>query len=218
MSAIYRIAHLERLPLRTSYPAVVMRIQYIMSRLPRATSLIVDFTGVGRGIFDLLVDAGLSPLGITISSGFNTNWSGDTATVPKSTLVSKLVARLHGGELFIHESIKDWPVLRRELLNFRPEITRGGTETWNARSGTHDDLVLALAMSVWFLSGARPFSGFMEYARQELRGQALGGPTWCVGVDLGQSVDPTALAILAKIEGPGLRDIADPAYEQQQVA
>jgi hypothetical protein len=218
MSSIYRINHLERLPLKTPYPAQVARIQYIMGRLPRTASLVCDFTGVGRGIFDMLVDAGLSPLGITISSGFNTNWSGDTATVPKSTLVSKLVARLHGAELFIHESIKDWPVLRRELLNFRPEITRGGTETWNARSGEHDDLVLSLAMAVWYLSGAWPFSGFMEYARQESRGRTLGGVEWCVGVDLGQSQDPTAIAVLSKIEGAGLRDIADPAYEQQQVA
>jgi hypothetical protein len=218
MSAIYRINHLERLPLKTPYPAQVARIEYIMSRLPRTASLIVDFTGVGRGIFDMLVDAGLSPVGITLTGGFHANWSGDTATVPKSTLVSKLVARLHAGELFVHESLRDWPVLRRELLNFRPEITRGGTETWNARSGEHDDLVLSLGLAVWYLSGARPFSGFMEYARQELHGQAPGGPTWCVGVDLGQSQDPTAIAVLSKIEAPAFLDVTDPAFEQQQVA
>jgi hypothetical protein len=218
MSAIYRINHLERLPLKTPYPAQVARIQYIMSRLPRTASLIVDFTGVGRGIFDMLVDAGLSPVGVTISGGFNQHWDGNLATVPKSTLVSKLVARLHAGELFVHESLKDWPVLRRELLNFRPEVTRGGTETWNARSGEHDDLVLSLALATWYLCGARPFSGFMEYARQELRGQTLGGLEWAVGVDLGQSQDPTAIAVLSKIEGPGLRDVVDPHYRQETVA
>src|SRR6516164_8308951 len=105
MTAIYRINHLERLALKVPYPAQVARIQYIMSRLPRTASLIVDFTGVGRGIFDMLVDAGLSPVGITLTGGFNANWSGDTATVPKSTLVSKLVARLHAGELFIRRRI-----------------------------------------------------------------------------------------------------------------
>jgi hypothetical protein len=218
MSTLYRIVHLERLPLKTPYPAVVARVGYIMGRLPRGTSLVVDFTGVGRGVYDMLVDAGLDAVGVTISSGFDVHWHGNLATVPKSTLVSKLVARLHAGELFVHESLKDWPVLRRELLNFRPEVTRGGTETWNARSGEHDDLVLALGLGVWYLSGARPFAGFLEYARGELRGGMVGGVEWCVGCDLGQSQDPTAIAVLSKIEGPGLRDVGDPAYERQSAA
>jgi hypothetical protein len=218
MSAIYRINHLERLPLKTPYPAQVARIGFIMSRLPRAASLVVDFTGVGRGIFDMLVDSGLSPVGVTLTGGFNVNWAGETASVPKSTLISRLVAGLHAGELFVHGGLKDWPTLRRELLNFRPEVTRGGSETWNARSGEHDDLVLALGLAVWYLSGARPFAGFMEYARGELRGGMVGGMEWCVGCDLGQSQDPTAIAVLSKIEGPGLRDVGDPAYERQSAA
>jgi hypothetical protein len=150
-----------------------------------------------------------------LSGGFNVNWSGDTVVVPKSTLVSKLVARLHAGELFVHESLKDWPILRRELLNFRPEVTRTGTETWNARSGEHDDLVLALGLATWYLSGARPFSGFLEICRRELRGETLGGIKWCVGVDLGQSQDPTAIAVLAKIDQPGPSDMREEAYQQQ---
>lgn len=137
--AIYRITHLERLPLKTPYSAQVQRIRYIMNHLPRDTDLVVDFTGVGRGIFDMLVDASLNPIGVTLTGGFDTHWQGTVVTVPKSTIVSILVARLHAGELFVHKSLQDWPILRRELLNFRPEITRGGTETWNARSGEHDD-------------------------------------------------------------------------------
>jgi hypothetical protein len=163
----------------------------------------------------MLVDSGLSPVGVTLTGGFNVNWSGETASVPKSTLVSRLVARLHAGELFVHASLRDWPVLRRELLNFRPEVTRAGSETWNARSGEHDDLVLALGLGVWYLAGARPFSGFLNYVRQDMAGHLPGGLEWCVGVDLGQSQDPTAIAVLSRIEGPGLRDVADPAYEQQ---
>ena len=114
------------MPLKTPYPAVIARIHHIMSRLPRDTSLVVDFGGVGRGIYDMLVDAGLDPIGITMTGGFEVHWDGNIATVPKSTLVSKLVACLHGGELFVHGDLTDWPLLRRELMNFRPEITRAG--------------------------------------------------------------------------------------------
>jgi hypothetical protein len=164
----------------------------------------------------MLVDAGLSPVGVTLTGGFNVNWSGDTVTVPKSTLVSKLVARLHAGELFVHENLKDWPVLRRELLNFRAEITRGGSETWNSRSGEHDDLVLSLGLAIWYLTGGRPLSGFMDYARSELHGGAM-GVAWAVGVDLGQSSDPTAISVLSKIDAPGLGDVTDPSYRQETV-
>jgi len=148
VSTVYRIGHLERLTLKTPYPAQIERIRFIMGRLPRETSLVVDFTGVGRGIYDMLVDAGLSPIGVTIHSGFEVHSNGNVFSVPKSTIVSTLVARLHSGELVVHKDLKHWPVLRRELLNFRPEITRTGQETWNARSGEHDDLVLALGLPV----------------------------------------------------------------------
>jgi hypothetical protein len=213
--SIFRIGHLERLPLKTPYPAQIARIGYIMNHLPRRTSLVVDFTGVGRGIYDMLVDACLQPIGVTLTSGFNVNWAGSTVTVPKSTLVSTLVARLHGGELFVHEKIKDWPVLRRELLNFRPEITRAGQETWNARSGEHDDLVFALGLAVWHLHGGDvPFRGLLDYyARQA--GNPGGSEQWAVGVDLGQSQDPTAIAVLSKIERPSQSDIGDEAFRHE---
>ena len=112
---VYRINHLERLPLRTPYPAQIERVRYIMARLPREADLVVDYSGIGRGVFDMLVDAGLRPIGVTIHGGVEVHSNGDIFSVPKSTLVSTLVARLHAGELVVHESLKDWPILRREL-------------------------------------------------------------------------------------------------------
>jgi len=50
--SIYRVGWLARLPLKTPYPAAIARIQSIMSRLPQGTDLVVDFGGVGRGIYD----------------------------------------------------------------------------------------------------------------------------------------------------------------------
>ena len=139
--SLYRIGYLSRLPLKTPYPGVVQAIRRIVGRLPRGTDLVVDFTGVGRGIFDLLVDHGLQPTGVTMTGGIEVHRNGSISTVPKSTLVSKLVARVHSGELVVHGDLADWPTLKRELLNFRSEVTAAGNETWNSRSGEHDDLV-----------------------------------------------------------------------------
>jgi hypothetical protein len=212
--SIYRVNWLVRLPLKTPYPAVIARIQSVMAQLPRGTDLVIDFGGVGRGIYDMIVDAGLNPIGVTMTGGFDVHWAGQTATVPKSTLVSKLVARLHAGELFVHGGLGDWPVLRRELENFRPEVTRAGTETWNARSGQHDDLVIAVALCVWYLEGSGyPYKGLMDYYREQALGGRMGPAQWCVGVDIGQSVDPTAICVMSKIEYPSERDVGSPEFK-----
>jgi hypothetical protein len=202
--SIFRVGWLGRLPLKTPYTAVIERIRYIMDRLPRETSLVCDYGGVGRGIFDMLVDAGLSPIGVTLTGGYETHWGGGNATVPKSTLVSKLVALVHGASLFVHEDLSDWPALKRELMNFRPEVTAAGRESWNARSGTHDDLVVAVALCAWHLQGGEPYSGLLEY----YAGAFGGGEKWCVGCDLGQSVDPTALCVMSRIDRPSPSDVA----------
>ena len=199
--ALYRVHHIERLPLRTPYPAQVARVQYLKRRLPRDAALVID-DGGSRGVGDMFVDAGLDPIRVTITSGLDVHWRDRHVTVPKPTLVSMLVARLHCGELAVHENLKDWPVLRRELLNFRPETTRTGVETWNARSGEHDDCVLSLSMAIWYLGNPEPWSGFIRYFEREAgRG---GGSQWVLSMDIGQAIDPSAITIVEKVEHPSL--------------
>jgi hypothetical protein len=204
--SLYRIGYLSRLPLKTPYPAVVEAIRRIIINLPRGADLIVDFTGVGRGIFDMLVDHSLNPIGVTMTGGFEVHRTGTIVTVPKSTLVSKLVAKVHAGELTVHKDLSDWPALKRELLNFRSGVTPAGQETWNARSGEHDDLVIATALCVWGLGDdAVPYGGLLRYYAMEA-GQ-LGTERFAVGVDLGQSVDPTAICVMSRIDNPSQADV-----------
>src|SRR5215469_14432125 len=213
--AIYRVHHIERLPLRTPYPAQVARVQYIKNRLPRSATLVID-DGGSRGVGDMFVDAGLDPIRVHIVHGMDTHWNDNHVTVPKATLVSMLVARLHSGELFVHERLKDWPTLRRELLNIRPEVTRTGVETWNARSGQHDDCVLSLAMAVWSLGdGQRPWSGLMRF--YAIEAGHIGGSQWVLSMDIGQAVDPSAITIVEKIEQPAMADFRDDSFNREVV-
>jgi len=212
--AIYRVHVIERLPLRLPYPAQVARVQYLKSRLPREAALVID-DGGSRGVGDMFVDAGLDPVRVSIVHGLDVHWNDRRVSVPKATLVSMLVARLHSGELFVHESLKDWPVLRRELLNFRPETTRTGVETWNARSGEHDDCVLSLAMAIWYLGNPEPHSGLLRY--YALEAGLAGGSQWVLSMDIGQSVDPSAITIVEKIEQPGMADVRDENFRLQTV-
>src|SRR5215469_6327883 len=210
--AIFRVHHIERLPLRTPYPAQVARVWYLKSRLPRDAVLVID-DGGSRGVGDMFVEAGFDLIRVSIVHGLDTHWDGNRVTVPKATLVSELVARLHAGELFVHQSLKDWPVLRRELLNFRPEVTRTGMETGNARSGEHDDCVLSLAMAVWYLRNPQPWSGYLSYYAREAG--RVGGSQWVLSMDIGQAVDPSAITLVEKIEQPAMIDFRDDSFKRQ---
>jgi len=43
MSPIYRIGYLQRMPLRTPYPAIVSYVGQRLGQLPRDTELVIDY-------------------------------------------------------------------------------------------------------------------------------------------------------------------------------
>jgi hypothetical protein len=183
---------------------VLARLFAIKNQLPRSAQLIIDVTRIGKGLFDMAVEANLDPIGVVIHGGFEVHRRpyDRVVSVPKMRLVAELDKRLQSNDLFVHESLRDWPALRRELLNFRPEITRAGTETWNARSGEHDDLVLALGLALFQLTGDHVrYRGLFQFLAAE-RGDPGAAEEWAIGVDVGQNVDPTAIAVVSKVTNP----------------
>ncbi|MBY0508666.1 MAG: hypothetical protein K2P94_00810 [Rhodospirillaceae bacterium] len=150
----YILRHLERLKLGTPYPAQVAYVGSLLARPPlsntEGTELIIDKTGVGRAVFDMFAAAGFKPKGCTITGGENETWSMGDYRVAKLQLVSRLQAMLHSGELEIAGDLPDLPALKAELQNFRVNFTQVGNMTFAARMGTHDDLVLAVAIALWY--------------------------------------------------------------------
>jgi hypothetical protein len=196
---VYQVRHLQRLPLGVPYPAIVAHVGRLLAKLPARTELAIDFTGVGRPVYDLFVYAGIQPVGVTITAGAAETRHGPIIGVPKLLLVSRLQALLHEGRLKIHKDIPDAAALVRELQDFRVEYTASGNLTFNARQNLRDDLVLALAIAVWVAHGGYfPSAGIYEYTRQ-LVGAAL-PEREVVGVDLGQSRDPTAIAVVRRVD------------------
>ena len=150
---IFQVGHLERVPLGTPYPGIVAHVGRLLTKLPGNPELVIDFTGVGRPVFDMFVYSGISPTGVLITGGTAETRDGMTCSVPKLTLVSRLQALLHEGRLKILRALDEAETLVRELQDFRVEFTAAGHLTFNARSGKHDDLVLALAIAVWRAHG-----------------------------------------------------------------
>jgi hypothetical protein len=202
---IFQVGHLERVPLGTPYPGIVAHVGRLLEQLPARTELVIDITGVGKPVFEMFAYAGISPLGVLITAGTSDTRDGSICGVPKLTLVSRLQALLHEGRLKIQKQLPEAETLVRELQDFRVEYTAAGHLTFNARSGKHDDLVLALAIAVWRAHGGGiPSSSYViyEYYRQEATGTKASEPRYFVGLDLGQSRDPTAIAVVRRVDPP----------------
>jgi hypothetical protein len=72
---IFQVGHLERLPLGTPYPAIVAHVGRLLTKLPGGPELVIDFTGVGRPIFDMFISSGISPIGVLITGGRISVWN-----------------------------------------------------------------------------------------------------------------------------------------------
>lgn len=116
----------------------------------RGTGLIIGQTGVGRAVFDMFRASGLRPKGCTITAGENETWTPDGWRVAKLQLVGRLQAMLHSGQLEIAADLPDLAALKTELQNFRVNFTAIGNMAFAARVGAHDDLVLAVAIAIWY--------------------------------------------------------------------
>jgi hypothetical protein len=51
--------------------------------------------------------------------------------------------------------LSDAGALQQELKDFQRKVSDAGSATYNARTGAHDDLVLAVAIALWWAT-SRP--------------------------------------------------------------
>ncbi len=201
--AVYQLRHLERFKLRTPYHEIVARVGALMEspqlttrveRTPpshwdpvaiddwhrrpfheRKPVLVVDATGVGGPVCDMLTVAGIPYTGVLITGGeeeipptihTTVEWVARSGPggggskrerespfwrVPKRDLVATVQVLLQGRRLRFAAGLPLVDVLQRELLNFQvkinPQTAHDSYGAW--REGTHDDLVLAVALAAW---------------------------------------------------------------------
>ena len=152
------LRYVERLDLETPYTAVARRV----SEIARATgqlgkvTLVVDATGVGSPVIDLLKASGLAPIAVTITGGTMTSQSGGLVRVPKQELILTVVALVESGRLKIAADIVHSGTLVQELLGFKLRVNKRTRRASYAagKQTIHDDLVLALALACWAGWGA----------------------------------------------------------------
>jgi hypothetical protein len=149
----YAVRHIEQFPLMTTYPSIVRSIAGLLRRAPLAgqCTLVIDHTSVGRPVFDMFAEAQIPQLiGITITGG--ASWHRESVRqwhVAKILLVGTLQRYLQSGRLRIGASLPHAATLQRELKDFRVKISKSALETYEAREGQHDDLVLACSVALF---------------------------------------------------------------------
>lgn len=149
----YHLRHLERVPLGTSYPEVVARVQQL-TRIPSLGEifLAVDATGVGAPVVDMLLRASLRcpVFPVHIHGGDTVIREGIHFRVPKRDLIASTQVLLQTGRLKVTADLPEATTLLNELLNYRVKIDpTTAHDSYNAREGAHDDVLLATALALW---------------------------------------------------------------------
>lgn len=149
--AIYHVRHLKRFELGTSYPSIASQVREVLDSIGvKPSVLIIDGTGAGRPVCDLFQEGGLFFYTITITGGYKVNVEGRSINVPKRDLISNIQILLQTKRLKIPSLLPEAQTLVEEMSNFQVKISQAGHDSYGAwREGTHDDLLLAVALACW---------------------------------------------------------------------
>lgn len=154
-----RVRFLHRFELNTDYVVMAGQVAKVIGQLPREPkppALVIDHTGVGRGVFDIFRHArmGVPLLGVTITGGQQQHQDPDRPwewSVPKKDLVSALQVVVQSDRLRVAPALPLAGVFAKEMQQFRIKVNSGtGNMSYQAwREGDHDDTVLSVALCCW---------------------------------------------------------------------
>lgn len=152
---------IERLPLGTPYTHVADRVAFIMSDLRNRSDAeeaggkpgyrlecVVDRSGVGAAVMDLLRERGVRPLVEVVIVGGDTvtERDGNRISMGKVHLVTRMKILQEQRRLKLPPT-EEARLFADELKDYRVDITQAGNQTFSARSGKHDDIIIAVALS-----------------------------------------------------------------------
>jgi hypothetical protein len=165
----YLLRYLKRPPMGTTYPMVVRQLRELISNptLKGNVDLVVDATGVGRPVIEMMQEEKLNPIPIVITFGQSSRevTMGDDGyyRVPKVDIMSSLNVLFGSHRLLYPPELPDSngtnliPVWLLEMEQFRMKQTKALNMTYEAwRETDHDDIVLSIALGSWWALYSRP--------------------------------------------------------------
>lgn len=171
------LVDLQKLPPGLPYPDQAALIVAIAERLAETErpTLWVDATGVGRAVVDLIRQSSPFPVrAVTLTGGTEVAAHGQDLSVPKVELVAALEVVLSTRRLHAAPDLSCASTLDTELRAFSFELSPTGRPLY-AGKGSHDDLVLALALAVFGAEKGGGFGSAKEFISAVTEAQALLG-------------------------------------------
>jgi hypothetical protein len=177
-----RLRHLERPPMDNTYPQTIKRIETLLKALEDdeaddQTDLIVDVTGTGNAVSELMKENELKPINVTITGG---SGEGEPSwyehRVSKANLVGTLQVLYQAERIKIAQDLELVPTFIEELQNFKmrpPVVNENDPEAW--REGQFSDLVFAVALATWRTTKHTPQLSIQEIIPHQ---HSTGSGTW----------------------------------------
>jgi len=137
---VWWVREAYRVPLGTTYREVAELVE--KKSHEHDAVVVIDGTGVGRVVSELLRERACMHIAVTITGGLGEHGQN----VSKVSLVTGLRAMMERGGLRVPSSHAE---LVSELRAFRVRVRGTSNEAYEAAPGEHDDLVMALALAVW---------------------------------------------------------------------
>lgn len=177
----YALRYLKEFPLGLSYPDQVREVVDVFENpVVRGSKVGVDYTGVGRPVYDLLKESrppvGLYPMLTTSGNTITFDKITREYHVPKVEQVSLLQLLLQADLLNWHEKLPMAAKFAEQLKKYRVKITKSKNETFGAMSGTNDDLVSAVMTACWLGEQIGDASGVIGVADDENRSRVETAP------------------------------------------
>lgn len=164
----HQIPTILRWPLGTPYPKIVDEVSELYRLFESGyaqmgVTLVVDAGGPGRPVIDLFKVNKIRPIGVTITSGDLPHDRPDgTLTVPKRDICSALVVAYQSGDVKMNPKQEHAAEFKDEISKFgyvvRPKSRKVGYE--GLEPDTHDDIVVAAALGLWYSTVKLPRSYF----------------------------------------------------------
>ena len=111
---------------------------------------LLDSTGVGVAVADMLRAKGVRMKAVTITAGEAFSRQGPIYHVGKARLIGTFLGAFDSGKVRVNPNMPIWPALEKELLGFRAEMSAQGRAKFEAEPGENDDMLFALALCVWY--------------------------------------------------------------------
>lgn len=147
--AQYWVRRIVKLQKGMPYDQQVREAREIYFQYKDAT-LLIDRTGVGLPICDMIVASGLDPVQVSLTAGdVTTRPEPGKVNLPKKDMVASITKVIQERRLKVVKGCENAGLFRSELKNFQLKVSASGHNSYNAAGGQHDDTITAIGLCLW---------------------------------------------------------------------